>query len=131
MTFTGQGRFPQLSGIRVVVDASKPAGSRVTSVSIGDAPLDDSKEYTLATKPYMLDHDGYNLAGHPYVVDTEHGNLLSNLVRNYFKKAKVIDAWKHAGAVSPAMRALSALKKDKVQPHFAPQTDGRITFSEQ
>jgi hypothetical protein len=101
----------------------------VLSVRIGSELLNDDKMYTMATKPYMLDHDGYELSGYPFVVDTEHGNLLSNLVRNYFKKAKVIDTWKNAShPSSPAVRALTAFKKDKVYPHIAPQVDGRIVF---
>jgi len=49
-----EGRFPQVSGIRFLFDPSKPAGSRIVEVQVGDKPLDDAKEYKLATKPYML-----------------------------------------------------------------------------
>ncbi len=47
------GRFPQVSGISVEADVSRPPGSRVISVKVGDAPLDPAKTYTLATNDFM------------------------------------------------------------------------------
>jgi 5'-nucleotidase / UDP-sugar diphosphatase len=47
------GRFPQVSGITVEADASRPPGSRVLSVKVGDAPLDPARTYTLATNDFM------------------------------------------------------------------------------
>ncbi len=42
-----QGRFPQVSGLTVEVDLTKPKGERVTSVMIGGKPLDKAATYTL------------------------------------------------------------------------------------
>ena len=47
------GRFPQVSGLAIEADASRPPGSRVLSVKVGDAPLDLTRTYTLATNDFM------------------------------------------------------------------------------
>ena len=47
------GRFPQVSGLVVEADVSRPPGSRVTSVKVGDAPLDPARTYSLATNDFM------------------------------------------------------------------------------
>jgi 2',3'-cyclic-nucleotide 2'-phosphodiesterase (5'-nucleotidase family) len=43
------GRFPQVSGLSVEADVSRPPGSRVISVKVGDAPLDPARTYTVAS----------------------------------------------------------------------------------
>jgi len=55
------GRFPQISGIRFSYDASRPAGQRVTSVTVNGKPLDDRQTYTLAATSYVIKDggDGY------------------------------------------------------------------------
>lgn len=56
------GRFPQVSGLRFVYDARRPAGSRVVTVSVNGQPLDDRKTYRLATTSFLLDGgDGYTM----------------------------------------------------------------------
>jgi 5'-nucleotidase / UDP-sugar diphosphatase len=47
------GRFPQVSGLTIEADVSRPPGSRVTSVKVGDAPLDPAKTYSLAANDFM------------------------------------------------------------------------------
>jgi 5'-nucleotidase / UDP-sugar diphosphatase len=47
------GRFPQVSGLTIEADISRPPGSRVISVKVGDAPLDPAKTYSLATNDFM------------------------------------------------------------------------------
>jgi 2',3'-cyclic-nucleotide 2'-phosphodiesterase (5'-nucleotidase family) len=54
------GRFPHVSGMRVEADLSKPAGARVVSVTVGDAPLDEGRTYRVATNSFLLrGGDGY------------------------------------------------------------------------
>ncbi len=54
------GRFPQTSGMTIVADMSKPAGSRLVSVAIGGQPLDPKASYRLATNDFMArGGDGY------------------------------------------------------------------------
>lgn len=40
--------FLQVSGLRFVYDAAKPAGSRIVSISVGPGPMVDSQAYTVA-----------------------------------------------------------------------------------
>jgi 2',3'-cyclic-nucleotide 2'-phosphodiesterase (5'-nucleotidase family) len=54
------GRFPQVSGLTIEADPSRPSGHRVLSIKVGDAPLDESKNYTVATNDFMTrGGDGY------------------------------------------------------------------------
>ena len=54
------GRFPQVSGLTIEADPSRPPGSRVLSIKVGDAPLDENKTYRVATNDFMLrGGDGY------------------------------------------------------------------------
>ncbi len=41
---TAGGRFPQVSGLTIEADPSRPAGHRVLSITVGDAPLDDQQD---------------------------------------------------------------------------------------
>src|SRR5262245_35644014 len=47
------GRFPQVSGLTIVADASRPPGDRVVSIKVGDAPLDPAKTYSVAINDFM------------------------------------------------------------------------------
>ena len=60
--FPGDGRFPQVSGLKYSFDASKPIGSRIVEVTKlnGAAIAKDSKEYTLTTLDFLIyGGDGY------------------------------------------------------------------------
>jgi len=94
------GRFPQVSGMRFEYDARRPAGSRVTSVSVNGQPLDDRKTYKLATSAFLLDGgDGYTmLHGARVLVKPEEGPV-------------------EPGVVIAALAAAGEI---------APETDGRI-----
>ena len=48
-----EGRFPQVSNITFEADYSKLPHSRVTNVTIGEEPVDETREYVLATRGYM------------------------------------------------------------------------------
>ena len=60
---TEPGRFPQVSGIRFQYDTTKPAGSRIVSVTVGGSPLDEAKTYTVATSDFLVSRsgDGYTM----------------------------------------------------------------------
>ncbi len=90
----GAGRFPHVSGLTVVADVSKPAGSRIVSVDVGGAPLDPGKTYTVATNDFMArgGDDYVALRNGDYVVGPRDGKLLATVV---------IDAVTAAGTVSP------------------------------
>jgi 2',3'-cyclic-nucleotide 2'-phosphodiesterase (5'-nucleotidase family) len=47
------GRFPQVSGLRVLIDAARPAGSRVVSMEVDGAPLEEKRSYRVAVVDFM------------------------------------------------------------------------------
>jgi 2',3'-cyclic-nucleotide 2'-phosphodiesterase (5'-nucleotidase family) len=54
------GRFPQVSGLAIEADVTRPAGSRITSIQVGDQALDEAKTYRVATNDFMgRGGDGY------------------------------------------------------------------------
>jgi 2',3'-cyclic-nucleotide 2'-phosphodiesterase (5'-nucleotidase family) len=81
------GRFPQVSGLAFTYDPAKPAGQRVTSVTIAGAPLDPSRTYTLATNDYMLGGgDGYTaLKDARIILNARDAKLLANDVMVYIR----------------------------------------------
>lgn len=97
------GRFPQISGMSFKFDTTKPAGSRVSEITVGGKPLDESKTYTLATSDFLVSRggDGYTM----------------------FKDAKVLinaaDAAKDSDVFEKAI-------KDSPNQTIAPKLEGRI-----
>jgi 5'-nucleotidase / UDP-sugar diphosphatase len=56
------GRFPQVSGLAVEADASRPTGSRILSIKVANAPLDETRTYRVATNDFMArGGDGYTV----------------------------------------------------------------------
>ena len=90
----GAGRFPQVSGLKIVVDLKQPPGSRVVSVMVGDKPLDPNATYKVATNDFMLKGgDGYTaLAGGKVLIGPKQGSLMANDVINYITAAGKVDA---------------------------------------
>ena len=90
------GRFPQVSGLAFTFDARRPAGERVTSVTVGGAPLEDGRSYTLATNDFLArGGDEYRVfrAGE-MLVDSASGELMAG---------QLIDHIIAAGTVAPAI----------------------------
>jgi 5'-nucleotidase len=71
--YSNAGRFPQVSGLTMRVDLSRPRGSRVHDVRINNAPLDTNRTYTVAVPDFLLGGgDGYTMFGNSRVlVDRE------------------------------------------------------------
>lgn len=70
------GRFPQVSGVRFEFDARRAPGSRITSMTVNNQPLDDRKTYTLATNTFLVlkGGDGYTMfGGAKFIVNPENG----------------------------------------------------------
>jgi 5'-nucleotidase len=42
-----------VSGVVATYDLSRPAGSRIVSVTVGGAPIDDARDYTVAFTDFM------------------------------------------------------------------------------
>ena len=58
----GAGRFPQVAGMTFAFDAAAPAGSRVSDVMIGGAPLDPGATYGVVSNNYVRNGgDGYDM----------------------------------------------------------------------
>ncbi len=84
------GGFPHVSGIRFTFDATKPAGSRITSVQINGQPLDETKTYTVATNDFIAKGgDGYDMFKSS-TIEFDSGELLSTVVMNYLQSNKPI-----------------------------------------
>ena len=86
------GRFPQVSGLKIVVDLSKPVGERVISVLADGAPLEDKKFYKLATNDFMAGGgDGYSMFDNVHEIVPGHdGPLMSNEVIEYLEKIRTV-----------------------------------------
>lgn len=86
------GRFPQISGARIVARQEAVPGSRIVTVDIGGAPLDDARLYKIATNDYLAGgKDGYEAftRGKPLVTEDE-APLLSTVVMEAIEKAGTI-----------------------------------------
>ena len=81
----GAGRFPQISGMQVTWDPKAAPGGRVVSVSVGNAPLDEARSYTLATNDYIArGGDGYGVFKSAKVlIDSDGGRLMAAQVMDY------------------------------------------------
>ena len=82
------GRFPQVSGLNIVVDPSRPVGQRLVSVMADGKPLDDAKIYKLATNDFMArGGDGYEAFNNVTEIISPHdGPLMINEVIKYLEK---------------------------------------------
>jgi 5'-nucleotidase/UDP-sugar diphosphatase len=79
------GRFPQVSGLRLVYDPRKPVGGRVVEVQVGGKPLDPTATYRVVTNDYMLQGgDGYSsLSKGKVLIDASGGTLMATTVMDY------------------------------------------------
>ena len=86
------GRFPHISGMVVDADISKPAGERVTGVTIGSAPLDPAKSYILATNDFMAKGgDGYTaFEDAKGLIEPADAQLMASQVIDYVAAEKTV-----------------------------------------
>lgn len=101
----GAGRFPQVSGLSFVFDPTAEAGSRVSEVMVGGAPLGADTLYKVAVNDYILGGgDGYAaLGGGRVMTNAGGGALVANDVMRYVEAA---------GTVKPAVEGrIKALGK--------------------
>ncbi|KAF3925503.1 Apyrase [Arthrobotrys entomopaga] len=97
-----EGRFPQVSGIRVTYDPEAEPYKRVRDVQIASQedpakyePLEKDKLYTMATREYMQRGKEGNemMADCEVIVSAESGLLLSTILRQYFLSLKILGSW--------------------------------------
>ncbi len=56
----GMGKIVQVSGVEIEYYRPKPAGKRIAKISVGGAPLDDERVYSIATMDFLLNGGGFN-----------------------------------------------------------------------
>lgn len=101
----GGGRFPQISGIRILYDPKGAVGEKILSFWVGEKPLDPEAFYTLATNDFLAaGGDGYALLkelsllqeGDPpksaRVLLFDQGREIRDLVAAFIKDRKEISA---------------------------------------
>ncbi|QYZ68511.1 bifunctional metallophosphatase/5'-nucleotidase [Neotabrizicola shimadae] len=88
----GAGRFPQVSGMAFVYDPAKEPGSRIVSVTVGDAALDPAKTYKVAVNDYILGGgDGYDALGAGVMLtNAGGGGLVAQDVMTYVEKSGTV-----------------------------------------
>jgi 2',3'-cyclic-nucleotide 2'-phosphodiesterase (5'-nucleotidase family) len=89
------GGFPQVSGMSYAFDPQAPAGSRVTAVSVGGAPLEETRRYVLAT------HDFLAAGGNGYTVFAGREPVYNDSGRTL--RVALAEWWRRRGRVSYAV----------------------------
>jgi len=86
------GAFPQVSGLTIRADLSRPPGARLVSVSANGAPLDPARVYRLATNDFLArGGDGLEaLTRARIVVGQADARLIANHVMAWLAGAKTV-----------------------------------------
>jgi 5'-nucleotidase len=87
------GQFPQVSGMTFSFNASKPAGSRVSNVTVNRRRLDPDRTYTLTTTTFVaLDGgDGYAMfKGAHVVLPPDRAPLDSDVLTTEIRRSRTI-----------------------------------------
>jgi len=89
----GKGAFLQISGMKIVADISQPSGQRIKSVVVGEIPLEEEREYTLALNDYLLrGGDGYTMLANTQILISDlYGQLVVDALASAIKESGVID----------------------------------------
>lgn len=87
------GRFPQVSGLAFTWDPSRPAGDRVTVVTVDGKPLEDTQLYKVATNDYLAGGgDGYAaMTKGKVLIDNSAGRLMATVVMDYVTAQGTVD----------------------------------------
>jgi 2',3'-cyclic-nucleotide 2'-phosphodiesterase (5'-nucleotidase family) len=82
------GRFPQVSGITVTFEMARAAGSRIVSMQVGGAPLDEARIYRVAVLDYLArGGDDYTMfADAQRITPDNDAPLMVNEVVAYLRK---------------------------------------------
>ncbi len=86
------GRFPQVSGMTVEADASRPVGSRVIAIKVGGQPLDEARTYTVATNDFLArGGDGYDmLRDAKHLLRVDESPLIANEVMAHVRRLGIV-----------------------------------------
>ncbi|HQF31691.1 MAG TPA: 5'-nucleotidase, partial [Hyphomicrobiales bacterium] len=86
------GGFPQVSGMTVKADLTRPAGERVVAVEIAGSPLDPAREYLLATNDFLArGGDGYTALKKATIrIGDVNAKLIANHVMSYIRGKETV-----------------------------------------
>ena len=89
---SSSGGFPQVSGLTIEADPSRPPGNRVLSIKVGNAPLDENRMYRVATNDFLArGGDGYTMFRDATpVLPAADSPLLSTDVMDYIKEVGTV-----------------------------------------
>jgi len=77
----GSGRFPQVAGMSFAFDLAQPAGSRISDVMVGGAPIDPTATYDVVSNDFVRKGgDGYSMfreAANAYDFGPDVANVLA------------------------------------------------------
>jgi 2',3'-cyclic-nucleotide 2'-phosphodiesterase (5'-nucleotidase family) len=128
----GEGRFPQVSGIRVTFRQSLPPGSRTESVLVDGEPLDPDKVYMVATNDFLAaGGDGYKAFGDAIRERgdfTQTGGVLKSGTIRYSDPSRwlrdiIISHVKTSGTLAPVVEGrIKELRESSM--HRTPVTSG-------
>jgi 5'-nucleotidase / UDP-sugar diphosphatase len=79
------GMFPQVSGMKVVVDANAPPGNRVREVQVNGQPLQPDRYYIVAIPDFVLrGGDSYTMFADQHIlIGPEAGTMISTALEKY------------------------------------------------
>jgi 5'-nucleotidase/UDP-sugar diphosphatase len=88
------GRFPQVSGMKVVFDPKAAVGSRVVSIEVAGKPIDPAARYKVASNDFMFGGgDGYSALGRGRtLIGKTDGTLMANVVMSYVRKLGKVES---------------------------------------
>eukprot|EP00667_Euglena_gracilis_P001460 EG_transcript_1460 len=138
-----EGRFPQVSGLKLLLDPTAKPMERIKDIMVGGKLLMPQKLYKLATTSYLsTGGDGYvPLKEGKYVVEIENGRILPTMVRQYLDdlvgKEQKMDRRMSVQCVKDDRRlgrfeqsqSISEIRKAYL-PIVSPQVEGRIIISD-
>jgi 5'-nucleotidase/UDP-sugar diphosphatase len=86
------GRFPQVSGLAIVADTSRPAGQRIVSLTVAGAPVDEARLYRVAINDFMArGGDNYvQFRDAKHLLPASDAPPLANVVMDYVKNLGTI-----------------------------------------
>jgi 5'-nucleotidase / UDP-sugar diphosphatase len=88
------GRFPQISGMVITIDAKAPVGSRIAAIQIGGKDIDPVAKYKVATNDFMLTGgDGYSALGRGRtLIGKTDGKLMASVVMAHIRQIGAVQA---------------------------------------
>jgi 2',3'-cyclic-nucleotide 2'-phosphodiesterase (5'-nucleotidase family) len=87
------GRFPHVSGLKVLIDANGASGARVMTIEHDGKPLEPEAKYKVASNDFLLrGGDGYTaLARGRVLIGKTDGKILANIVMAHIRALGTVD----------------------------------------